>query len=114
MRLMFYGVSIMAKRVEFRTKKSNHMGTVTVLVLVAMFCSVVFIKSVSLGNKRDEYNKKIEALNAQITEEEERTKELEEYEKYTKTVKYVEEVAKEKLGLVYEDESVFESGVEEE
>ena len=114
MRLMFYGVSIMAKRVEFRTKKSNHMGTVTVLVLVAMLCSGVFIKSVSLGNKRDEYNKKIEALNAQITEEEERTKELEEYEKYTKTVKYVEEVAKEKLGLVYEDEIVFESGVEEE
>lgn len=53
-------------------------------------------------------------MNAQITEEEERTKELEEYEKYTKTVKYVEEVAKEKLGLVYEDEIVFESGVEEE
>ena len=33
--------------------------------------------------------------------------ELEEYEKYTQTQKYVEDVAKEKLGLVYEDEIVF-------
>ena len=35
--------------------------------------------------------------------------ELEEYEKYTKTAKYVEEVAKEKLGLVYEDEIIFQA-----
>lgn len=114
MRLLIYGVSIMAKRVEFRTKKNNRLGMVTVLILVAMFCSVIFIKSVSLRNKRDEYNKRIEILEAQIEEEQERTLELEEYEKYTKTVKYVEEVAKEKLGLVYEDEIVFESGVEEQ
>ena len=38
-----------------------------------------------------------------------RTEELIEYEKYTKTAKYVEEVAKDKLGLVYEDEIIFES-----
>lgn len=104
----------MARRVEFRTKKNNHFGMVTVLILVAMFCSVIFVKSISLRNKRDEYNKKIEALEQQIEYEKERTKDLEEYEKYTKTVKYVEEVAKDKLGLVYEDEIVFESGVEEQ
>ena len=104
----------MSRRVEFRTKKNNHFGMVTVLILVAMFCSVIIIKSVSLRNKRDEYNKRIESLEMQIEEEENRTRELEEYEKYTKTVKYVEEVAKQKLGLVYEDEIVFESGVEEQ
>ena len=104
----------MSRRVEFRTKKNNHFGMVTVLILVAMFCSIIGVKSISLKNKRDEYNKKIEALEQQIAQEEERRKDLEEYEKYTKTVKYVEEVAKDKLGLVYEDEIVFESGVEEQ
>ena len=79
-----------------------------------MFCSVIEIKSISLKNKRNEYEKRIQTLERQIDEQKERTKELEEYEKYTKTSKYVEEVAKEKLGLVYEDEIVFESGVKEQ
>lgn len=104
----------MSRRVEFRTKKNNHFGMFTVLILVAMFCSVIGIKSVSLKNKRDEYNKRIQALEQQISDEEDRKKDLEEYEKYTKTVKYVEEVAKDKLGLVYQDEIVFESGVDEQ
>ena len=46
-------------------------------------------------------------LQALIEEQEEYTKQLEELKKYTKTKKYAEEVAKEKLGLVYEDEIVF-------
>lgn len=104
----------MSRRVEFRTKKNNHFGMVTVLILVTMFCSIIGIKSIGLKAKRDEYSKKIESLEQQIAEEEKRTKDLEEYEKYTKTIKYVEEVAKDKLGLVYEDEIVFESGVDEQ
>lgn len=104
----------MSRRVEFRTKKTNHIGMVMVLILVAMFCLVIAIKSIELRTKRNEYSKRIENLEQQIDFETERTKELAEYEKYTKTVKYVEEVAKEKLGLVYEDEIVFESGVEEQ
>ena len=51
----------------------------------------------------------IAQLQEQIAEEEKRAQELVEYEKYTKTAKYVEEVAKDKLGLVYEDEIIFES-----
>ena len=43
-------------------------------------------------------------LEEQLAEEEERTTELEELEKYTKTKKYMEEVARQKLGLVYPDE----------
>ena len=38
-----------------------------------------------------------------------RVEEIEEYRKYTQTQKYVEEVAKEKLGLVNENEIVFKS-----
>ena len=104
----------MARRVEFRSKKQNHFGMVMVFVLVAMFCSVIGIRSIGLRNKRDEYKNRIQTLEAQIEEQNERTRDLEEYEKYTKTSKYVEEVAKEKLGLVYEDEIVFESGVDEQ
>lgn len=36
-----------------------------------------------------------------------RTQEIEEYRKYTQTKKYVEEVAKDKLGLVKEGEIIY-------
>lgn len=104
----------MSGGVVFRRKRQNHFGMIMVMLLVGMFCSVIAYKSYTLKVKREEYNKKIDVLEKQILEQEERTKELEEYEKYTKTIKYVEEVAKDKLGLVYEDEIVFESGVEEQ
>ena len=49
----------------------------------------------------------IQQLNEQIAEEEQRSEEIEEYRKYTQTKKYAEDVAKEKLGLVYEGEIIF-------
>ena len=39
----------------------------------------------------------------------ERDEKLKEYSKYVKTKKYIEEVAREKLGLIYEDEIIFKA-----
>ena len=50
---------------------------------------------------------KEEALQQEIESEEARSEDIAEYEKYTQTKKYVEEVAKEKLGLVYQGEIIF-------
>ena len=47
-------------------------------------------------------------LEGQIKEEEQRTKDLEALEKYMQTKKYMEDVAKNKLGLVYPDEILIE------
>ena len=46
---------------------------------------------------------------AQISEEEMRKKEIEDLEAYVGTDEYVEDVAKDKLGLVYPDEILFEA-----
>ena len=43
----------------------------------------------------------------EIEAEQARTEEIAEYEKYTQTKKYVGEIAKEKLWLVYEGEIIF-------
>ena len=48
--------------------------------------------------------KQSESLTQQINEQQQRQKELEEYKKYVKTKKFVEEVAKNKFGLLYPDE----------
>ena len=48
-------------------------------------------------------------LAQQIEEEKARAKEIDELEKYVSTDEYVEEVAKDKLGLVHENEIIFKA-----
>lgn len=78
-----------------------------VSVAVLMVLVVVAIRSIDLQAKQESYDARIAQLNAQIAQEEQRSEEIAEYEKYTKTKKFVEEVAKDKLGLVYEGEIIF-------
>ena len=85
------------------------MGMFLVSVVVLMMLVVVSIKSIELKQKQAEYLAKQEQLQAEIDAENERTKEIEEFKKYTQTKAYVEEVAKERLGLVYEGEIIFKT-----
>ena len=78
------------------------VSLVVVLIMIA-----VSVKSAGLQEKIDGKLAEKEQLNAQIAAEEARGEEIEEYRKYTETKGYVEEVAKDKLGLVYEGEIVF-------
>ena len=100
----------MAKKAAYRKKRQNKMGMLLVTTVVLMMLIVVAVKSVELREKRAVYSAREEALMREIEEEETRAKEIAEFEKYTQTKKYVEEVAKEKLGLVYEGEIIFIDG----
>ena len=73
-----------------------------------MIMVVVAVRSVELQRKIDGYDMQIAGLNAQIEAENTRTEQIAEYRKYTQTKAYVEEVAKDKLGLVYEGEILFQ------
>ena len=77
--------------------------------VVVSLCLVLMFSMMSLKKKRDGYVERQESLEQQIEAENKRAEDLVEYEKYTKTAAYVEEVAKDKLGLVYEDEIVFQA-----
>ena len=82
------------------------MAIAGVIILMLVFVSVA---SMGLKVQNTKKQARIEELNALIAEEEERAKEIEEYGKYVQTKKYAEEVAKDKLGLVYEDEIIFKA-----
>ncbi len=97
----------MARRVAFRRKRQNRLGMALVTLVVLMLMAVILFKGRELKMKQAEYQQKEEMLQAQIDEEHERTRRLTDYEKYTKTDKFVEEIAKEKLGLLYENEILF-------
>ncbi len=80
------------------------MALLGITAVVLSLAVVVNLKGASLKAKDQEYRIKEEMLIAQKAEEEQRTKELEERKIYVQTKQYIEEVAKEKLGLVMPDE----------
>ena len=65
------------------------------------------VGGIRLKQKNLSYQERENNIQAQIDKEEERSKEIEDLEAYTQTKKYVEDVAKDKLGLVYPDEIIF-------
>ena len=85
-------------------KKRKKKGSPAIIFIVVVFCILMGMKTFSLYQESRELSKKQEALAAKMDSEEKRREDLEELEKYMKTKKYMEEVAKNKLGLVYPNE----------
>lgn len=97
----------MARKAAYRKRRQNRFGMFLASIVVIMLLIVVAVKSNELKNKKAYYAQKEQALVEQIEAEEQRALEIEEYEKYTQTKKYIEDVAKDKLGLVYDGEIIF-------
>lgn len=97
----------MAGKAAYRKRRQNRLAMLLVTTVVLMMMLVVTVKSVELREKRASCREREEALLQEIELEENRALEIEEYGKYTQTKKFVEEVAKEKLGLVYDGEIIF-------
>lgn len=95
------------KKTVYRKRRQNRFSMFLVTLVVVMILVVVAIKRVEIGAKMEANQSRIEQLNGQIADEEARAEEIKEYEKYTHTKGYVEEVAHDKLGLVYEGEIIF-------
>lgn len=92
-----------------RKKLKKHLGSFAIVVVVSLMLIFVAVASFELREQNMAKQARLEELDSQIAEEEKKAAEIKEYSKYVKTKKYVEEVAKEKLGLVYEDEIIFKA-----
>ena len=83
---------------------SNRLAIIGITVVVVSLGVVVNVKSASMRKKDLEYQVREEQLQRQKEKEESRAIELENYRVYVQTKQYIEEVAKQKLGLVMPDE----------
>ena len=90
-----------------RNRKENRFSIFLAVIVVILLTTMVGFKSIGLKQKRDQYLEEQTQLTKQIQKEEARSQEIAEYEKYTHTRKYIEEVARDKLGLIYEGEILF-------
>lgn len=92
-----------------KRKRTNRTGLLLVAMMVLIICGIVTYQKNELSKVSQRAQAKMTELNNSITSEEERTEELKEKKAYVQTYKYIEEMAREKLGLVYKDEIIFKS-----
>lgn len=85
-------------------KQSMLMISGVMLLLVV----VLTVGGMSLKAKNEAYQEQQDELQSQIDEAKERAEEIDDLEKYVGSDSYTEEMAREKLGLVYPDEIVLE------
>lgn len=95
------------RKVAYRKRSQNRFSMFLVSLVVILITIVVAVKSVELKQKLSTYEAKEQQLNTQLDAEQQRAEEIEEFRTYTQTKRYAEEVAKDKLGLVYEGEILF-------
>ena len=94
----------MSKRTK-RRRQSNGMISISLIVLV--FLVVMGVQIVKLKEQEKSYAKQESQLKEQLAGETQRAEELPVLEKYMQTTSYIEDVAKHKPGLVYENEIIY-------
>lgn len=92
------------KRVQ--QHKRSMLGIGAVIMMLAV---VVSVSSFGLQAKNKEYLAQEKELEASIQEEKDRAEEISELESYVGTDEYIEQTAKDKLGLVHENEIIFKA-----
>ena len=96
-----------------KTREQNRLSMWIAALVVGVLIVVILVACAGLFRRLHSNNEKIEELQSEIIKEEHRAQEIEEYKEYTQTKEYIEEVAREKLGLVYEGEVIFKEGTSE-
>lgn len=90
-----------------RQKRSNIIAMFSAIAVVFVLSIVIWNGKQSLVEKNIVYASKKQELSQKMSEQQSRSVSLEEYKKYVQTKKYIEQIAKEKFGLVYPDEILF-------
>ena len=96
----------MAKRRKRSTRRQSRLASMFIIVAVVVVCTASLFKISDLYNESRELTYTEETLEKKLEQTVLDRQELEAREQYMKTKQYIEDVAKEKLGLVYPDEIV--------
>lgn len=95
-----------------RRRKNKSTGLGLIIFIVFSICGMFLLKKQSLNQEYITAYARMEELEKAIEEEQEIAKILEDQEAYMQTRKFIEDVARNKFGLVYEDEYMFKANEE--
>ncbi len=89
---------------------SRYKGSIVFIsCILLMLTAVTTVHSISLGAELQDKNAQISELEKEKQAEEQRAEEIEEYKEYVGTDEYVEDTARDKLGMVKENEILFKA-----
>ena len=87
-------------------KKQSKLGILLIIAALMLVSVVTTVRAYNLHVKADELTVTERQLQTELTNVKQKKTDLEQQQKYMKTKKYIEDEAKDKLGLVYPDEIV--------
>lgn len=104
------GIKQKSKENRQQKRLSRHKRSILCISsVIILLVVVVSVSGVTLQTKNKAYIAQEQELQKQIDEEKARAQEIEELEQYVGTDEYVEQTAKDKLGLVHEGEIIFKA-----
>ena len=89
---------------------NNYLGMALISVVVVLLLGVLTVQSNELKAKISSYDTRAAEIRTSIEEEQDRTKQIDEEKEYMQTDEYIANVAREKLGMVKENEIIFSEG----
>lgn len=93
-----------------KSRLRNHKRSVVAIISVIVLLGVTaVVGGMKLQTKNKQYQAQERELQAQIDDEKDRSNEIDQLKEQVGTDEYIEQVAKEKLGLVHENEILFKS-----
>lgn len=90
-----------------RNRRYNRLAMLGISFVVCMLMVVLLVQGVNLRRKITDNDNKQQTLAQQIEDEGERTRDIEQLQEYMQSDEYIEKAAKEKIGLVKDNEIVF-------
>ena len=99
----------MKKRKQTRRRRdaAQRRGKLGISTVIVVLIAVFLLRGHTMDQRNAAYVEELAQLQNKIDAEEARTQDIADLEAYMQTDEYAEQVAKDKLGLVYEDEIIF-------
>lgn len=90
-----------------RRRKQNRTGRICISLIIMMFLGAMSVQIVNLYHKKQECEARAAQVQQEYEEATQRQEDLKEYEAYMKTGEAIEEIARSRVNLFYENEIVF-------
>ena len=96
------------KKTKIVIRKKHGTSILIVSCAVLVLCAVLLINSFKIYGQLDEYDAVAQNLQEQIEQQVRESEQLDIESEYAKSEEYIEQLAREKLGLVKENELIFQ------
>lgn len=87
----------------------HRLSIFSICFVIAVLAVTLSVASISSHKKNENYKAQETELSKQLETEEEKAEEIDELGKHVGSKEYIEDVARDKLGLAYPNETLFEA-----